>query len=412
MMAFGRMGARGGFGAMGTGGKRAPLRALYTGNVARSTFQPSAQNVTNKQLMSRKAHYASDLILSCQLILPNWFVAATGTESEVASGAPVTFTASIEYPVGTFTQVLFSGLTSAVVANGASVVSDVITVSIPYGARFYSRIYMVTTAGIFWQSIMTSDTANGEALNIGVAGVSDLTMGGTVTNNVNGIFSPVAIIGSTRKPTVVLMGDSRTYGVGDSYSDGAGELGQITRSLAASSAVNYLNLSMSGGRADTWLSQDHSRRVALTNTYGTHIIEAHGINVFDLPGGTPAYEATQLTGIKALFLTLPMYGVTCYPHSTSSDAWATIANQGQGPNPSNRIGWNDNLRSGSYAAAFAGYFEIADVLESARDSGLWNCPVAGGGTANAVLTGDGLHSLQAGCLLIKNSGVINPGVFH
>ena len=51
---------------------------------------------------------------------------------------------------------------------------------------------------------------------------------------------------------------------------------------------------------------------------------------------------------------------------------------------------------------FVGYFEVADQVETARDSGIWQ----------PNFTFEGIHEVQAGYLAIKNSGAINTAVIH
>jgi hypothetical protein len=104
------------------------------------------------------------------------------------------------------------------------------------------------------------------------------------------------------------------------------------------------------------------------------------------------------------------YTATIPPPTSSTDNWATVANQTLNPNNTIRVNYNNWMRDGfpiAYSTLLAaavgstganiirignprhpisGYFEIADTVESGRDSGKW----ISNGTA-FYYTGDGLH---------------------
>jgi hypothetical protein len=53
------------------------------------------------------------------------------------------------------------------------------------------------------------------------------------------------------------------------------------------------------------------------------------------------------------------------------------------------------------------YFDVADVVESARDSGLWSID----GTTKAC-TGDGIHETANCYMRIRNSGAVNASLIQ
>ena len=105
-----------------------------------------------------------------------------------------------------------------------------------------------------------------------------------------------------------------------------------------------------------------------------------------------------------------MYQTTVTPQTTSTDAWVTTANQTVTAVHARRIGLNDWIRdgapfdtatglavavgatgstivrAGTRAHPLKGFFEIADIVETSRNSGIWK----------AGWTTDGLHPNATG----------------
>jgi hypothetical protein len=79
--------------------------------------------------------------------------------------------------------------------------------------------------------------------------------------------------------------------------------------------------------------------------------------------------------------------------------WATTDNQTtDATSATARLAYNAALRTGQHTARIAGFVEIADAVESARDSGLWK--VTG---ADRAYTYDGLHESSGGFQAIEDS---------
>src|SRR4051812_22294341 len=85
----------------------------YTGLVATNTRMANTNNNTLFYFNARTQHIARDTITQLAVVLPNWR-STSGTEANGPGTA--TFTAAIEYPIGTFTQLLFGGNASGTVA--------------------------------------------------------------------------------------------------------------------------------------------------------------------------------------------------------------------------------------------------------------------------------------------------------
>jgi hypothetical protein len=93
---------------------------------------------------------------------------------------------------------------------------------------------------------------------------------------------------------------------------------------------------------------------------------------------------------------------TVAPRTTSTDNWATVANQTPVTGEAQRVAYNTSLRT-SPPSWVAGIFDVAAQVESSLNSGAWKAT----GTAFGY-TADGIHETTAGNLLIQNSAIINP----
>jgi lysophospholipase L1-like esterase len=378
---------------------------VYLGQVATKSRIPANLSTTNKQFNSRSHHKARCTITSLQIELPNWYWARKGDLLEHGSGGTITYKASVEYPAGTFTAFTFSASSSVVVANNTSVLSDAATVTIPDGASFWIRVFAVAATAIVFvdgETVPSSrqcDTGNGEAMAFAASGLSDQTTSGTITATVSTdaapIFAPTAIVAYTTRPSVLLIGDSRDWGYYDAF-DSSGDLGEIARSIGPS--YGYINAGSAGDNMPNFISS-HTNRVALKQ-YCSHVLTENGINDLRFGGaGLNQSAATAFANMQTLwgyFAGKTIFASTISPNSASSDGWATTGNQTVNANAANIAAYNDLLRA--TPSPLAGYFEVADTVESARNSGKWK----------ASQTSDGLHPNPTGYQTIKTSGAVDP----
>ena len=349
---------------------------------------------SNKQTMSRSAHTATEAIESLQLVYANWY--AQLNIGDTGPGAAATFSASVEYPAGTITPVKFSGASSVSIASGANAVSDATAVVIPRGATFWVRTFQDTTAGILYSGQYAADSL-GEWTTFGVTTTNYVNSAINVSKTQAGVvYRPTAIIGRRTREAFGILGDSRTAnGTGyDAQPNSFGGLGEVERSLVKLGAT--INCGCSGESASSAAGTQADKRVALINAYCTRAILSYGINDC-IASAAAATTAGHLVTV-AQKLTVPAYVCTITPKSASTDSWATTANQttDSTANP-RRVTLNGLIRAG-LGVPFIGSIELADYVESARDSGLWKVT----GAANAY-TSDGLHGNAAGHGLIESS---------
>lgn len=385
-----------------------PIGPEYLGLVAGPTRICHIKHASNKQMNSRVMHRAAQDLRTIKLVYSNIYNgSASGSQPfSEASGDAFTLAASIEYPRGVITQVLFSGESTTTLASGATIVSDEISVLIPSGAAFWVRSWQnVATGTIIYSDWVGATDIDMVTNEYAASGLTNKT-GGAALDPLLGpsldvCFGPIAIIGQTTKTTALIIGDSRAQGV-DDYMDWSLDVGTIGRSIGKEFA--YINAARSSDRAGNMVAS-HALRVALAN-YCTHVVNQFGTN--DLHSelvGTVTLE-TRMETINALYPTKGVYVTTLEPRNTSTDSWATLANQTVSAQEAERVAFNGLVRAGSIAGA-RGFFDIASAVESSFNSGKWKVT----GEANGY-TDDGNHANQAANELIRDLTVVNPAVLR
>jgi lysophospholipase L1-like esterase len=106
---------------------------------------------------------------------------------------------------------------------------------------------------------------------------------------------------------------------------------------------------------------------------------------------------TSLNNICGLLPGFPVYVQTNLPATTSTDAFATTANQTVVASEAQRLALNASMRAGGVANAW-GVVDTARWAESATDPGKW---LPG-------LTADGTHPNRAGSVTIATGGALAP----
>ncbi len=377
------------------------VMAPYEGLVATRGSMPNILNSTNRQVMARSPHYSRVRICSLKIAVPNFMVQTVSPYAEIGSGSAATVTASVEYPIGTMTQILFSGVAQGSVPDASYLVSDSVAVPgcIPPDKLFAIRMYMTSTTGVFNYSAYSLGATGTTGIEQGVSGITDKTMSGSVTQSSTNL-APLAIIGTTDKPSFAILGDSIGQGQGDTNTDRLGDFGIVMRSVGP--LGGYMNLTRSGDQADKIVAS-HTNRAALL-TYASHMILEDGTNDIYTLGATDAALRLDVAAVWGYMTGLgggrKAYQTTILPRATSSDGWITRGNQSTTNGHDKKITFNAWLRT--MPAGLSGYFELADVIEGGRDLGTW----APGPTAN-YFTADGTHPNTAGYQKVWYSGAIN-----
>src|SRR5216684_1459484 len=357
-------------------------------------------DTTNKYLMMRSAHIATEALTSIKLAFGVF--TTDGGGHDAGTGASSSITASVEYPAGTFSQILFSGSASGTIPDVSSIFSDYTSVSIPSGATFWVRIFIHNTAGFYYNNWQNSFL--GEAISLSPTVISDQTMSGTITNSGSFSLPPIAVLGMTINPSVVIVGDSVGVGSpgGNDNEDSSAsvtcfnvKVGAIARSLGN---IPFINIAAGAQVAQGWLANSAARAPLITK--GSHLICQMGIN--DLNGNSST--SVQLISYIQLIFGLAAafqkkYQTTITPLATSTDAFATLVNQTVRACGPERLNFNAAVRAG--IPGLTGFFDVASALESSLNSGKWLV------TPTPPYTGDGIHPNPTGYPLIPTAGVIS-----
>lgn len=374
----------------------APIGVKRMGQVATGCWNnDNSANAGVRSINSRNSHIARDKLVSFQIVLQN-FIAA-----EATAGSAGSITASIEYPAGTFTQVLFGGSTSAATGGTAALItSDAIALAIPKGAQFWTRIWCLFPSNAPYFTGNTPGNFAQELFEFSSTALTDKTMGGTIANQTQAAFKPAAIIAQTSVPSVAIIGDSRfSLQVGADSGDTLGHFNPAARSIGPTTA--FLSVAQTGTALQAYIGT-HTLRDILVN-YCSQFVCNFGINDIVLNSRTAAQVLADLNTLFALYPTMMGWQATYEPVSSSTDSWVTTANQTTSAFNSIRVTANNNIRSGLVTRA-VGILELADDVESARDSGLW----AAFATA---LTSDGTHRTRRGAMACLSPPRINPALF-
>lgn len=354
-------------------------------------------------------HKALRTFYGPRLVYTNHYPVSSGGAVETNGTDPITVKASIEYPAGQMFPVTFNGAASVVIAPGGSVMSDPIGITIAKGTLFWTRTYVVVTAGQkFPRGSFSTASSSGQGHNYasGTAG-ADVTVAGATPTTVNEyVYCPAAILGLPADPgkaVVAIVGDSLVAGTGDN------QIGWAERWLNDNYSyqkVAYPSEAMSQWKPTTAGGAYCYRRAGLLSREGvTHVLAEHIVN--DLGANSlPSLQANGFLYWQFLSRIGKVWATTCTPQTSSTDAWATVGNQtilSPALNEPRRLSWNAWLRDGAPMTAagapqaigasggtvlragavghpLAGYIELADVVESARDSGLWKAGYSGDGT--------------------------------
>lgn len=151
---------------------------------------------------------------------------------------------------------------------------------------------------------------------------------GRSSNQNVGVISGVLGIPDDPTVSVVILGDSIANSRDDTTGDAFGNAGYIPRGLyAAANPIPFIRATQSGEKLNTFAIGGLTNRLTLLQ-YCSHVIMNHGTN--DLATGL-SLAAMQALYIKAWNMVkarnVQLYQCLIMPRTTSTDSWATAANQ-------------------------------------------------------------------------------------
>lgn len=310
---------------------------------------------------------------------------------------------------------------SALIPMGGVFKSDIIPCDIPIGGtigiranlgwmttqamRQYGRLPMIESYGITpsVEGSYTGDTWY------------DLAVSGTFPTGGDGyIFQPVAIMGipKIKLPSIMAIGDSRTVGNASGVDafvnpaladlmDEYGNMGPFEKALNQDRDCFYpwTNYSKGGQQLGRYLattspttfgSQNLLDIVSMIRPTAVYL----NLNVNDFGSANQsvaqvlAWETELVQKIKGCGVKY-VFGATTEPETSSTDGWATEANQtvrGSGIS-ANITTRNTMLLAGTWTAGYDFFVDMQLISETSRTSGKW----VTNGTAGWS-TGDGIHA--------------------
>jgi hypothetical protein len=335
-----------------------------------------------------------------------------GDVAFVPNNSTFTNEVSLEYPAGTFYRLTFNGQTNITMQPGqiATPSDPLAGVIIPANTPFWIRCYRTCTNGAQWAYGFITDN-NGPyhgdwlpEMHGGYsegAGTTDQTMTGTLPDNYTRAFGPTAITGAradgckAAPVSLIIAGDSIFYGVNGGYAIDQ----QVTIATAGlSKTVAFANFSAPGLQlTNEYLNAVESN---LWPQIGNVILHETKVNDLNAGGYSFAYCTNLLILEWNYWLGsgLKVFETTCTPVSTSTDGFETLSNQTTASCNAVRVQLNDWLRTNSFPGVTV--IDLASMVESSLDSGLWNV----NGTSNFMTT-DGLHPNASGSEYVMTNGL-------
>lgn len=247
-----------------------PSGQPYLGVVATREMIPDT--ITGSIAMSRSAHLFPKGVASPQFIFPNFYVGVSGIDLDAnqhfGTNPRRSARASLEYPIGTCTQMTWGGASTITTSDYLYPITDPVNVSIPPGATAFVRIYtsspidgVFTPVNVFTEG---NNTVSGTNVAIGDGFNADANNGSNVPDQTTscdaivntggdngiGILTPIAILGQTTQPSVLLLGDSIQQGYqannggSGQGQNAAGDAGVMAMSIGPQ--YGYINAAVGG----------------------------------------------------------------------------------------------------------------------------------------------------------------------
>lgn len=287
-----------------------------------------------------------------------------------------------------FYDVTWGGKSKETFNPGSKIKTDPIGMELSKGQSIIVSMFFQGTKFPYG---LISQISNGEGVRAG-----NLLKSTTFSPTSQAIFSPLAIYAKTLDSSfesVACFGDSisigANFGAAQFGSHPQGELG-FMQLAALQSGRGYISLGMNGQSMDGFEPFKRLRRMEIAShcdialfNYGTNDLALTSKTVDQIKAYyLDNWKAAKMRGMR-------VYQTTITPRTTSTDSWSTVGNQtpinarhGFGPT-SERAVLNDWIRS-MPSPHLDGYIDVADVVETERNSGYWR----------PKTTDDGIHPVR------------------
>jgi len=285
-----------------------------------------------------------------------------------------TLIASLDYG-GTIYPLTFGGNSSVHLEPGETATSDAVSIpGLTVGAALGSRAYVVGDASGNWP-LGWVGFISGEGTSSG-----NQTANAGASFSAARVYGPMAILGTvtTRPKTIAIIGNSIAAG----YNDGINSSNNVKPGFilrAINNQHGYAYLPLEGSSAQQFAGTNNRQFSALFFPYCTAAVYEYGTNDFGIVATRTA--AQVLADAQTVWAALVAAGVTKIVACTVMPQTTRTA-----PNEAQRVIYNNLLRDNWESYGLNGIWDVADAVETARDSGTW----IGG------YTGDGLHPNATG----------------
>jgi lysophospholipase L1-like esterase len=308
--------------------------------VQNAARQGTASSRTDIRLETRYQRLIGPQSVSqLRMLVPAFVINPNG---ELPLGNSFTWEAAIENVTPSMDQELFTygtNLPTALDGNPFMLSGSPIGINLPAGAKVYLRQAFSVANDTLFIPVGTGGAATGDAGYISPSTTSQVNGTGAMTAPTGGTSFSTAtgiLLGVPVAPmaAVVYIGDSIADGTGDT-SDAVGNIGFIARGLET---VNGATMPYLKETVGSWTYQnatlDKAPRLRSLWPFETHAIIELGTN--DIPNSESlatiqGYATAMCTGLHAVIgpygRPLKVAFTTLMPRTTSTDSWATAANQ-------------------------------------------------------------------------------------
>lgn len=377
----------------GLGAGQGAVRPLTTKTVLLGRGQISTTSATvATNTTSKRGHwvYSDGGVVNFKCIDTKWFMGTNPT-----AGGSNTIKRYIEFPVGsgTFYQVTWAASTTLSRASGGTYTSDAVAgLVLPRGWQYFEERTTATSGGTLFPQI---EMPAGSTV-LGLPDGNDLTdkshSGSIAATSGVVTFGAAAWIGDVTGYAPrgkLILGDSIAFGQGDVSSVSAHYASGWMARACEARTIGYSKMTKPGQQAADFVAVTASITPFLAALPATTEIDCEfGVNDLRL-GRTKAQLEADLQTIYTMVAGKGnIRQTTITPRSTSTDSWATVANQTADTDGTmaslNPL--NADIRAG--LAQTHAHIDAADAFMSARDSDVWG--VIGG----VAPTLDGTHPIS------------------
>lgn len=341
---------------------------------------------------TRTKHFVRVECSNLKLVFFGKYASAGSTPEDTLTNS-VTLKCAIETSGGTVIPVYFSGSRTGTLSDGATLVSDSVGLSLSAGDYVWLRIRQEKGASTYhFSNVTIRGTASGSGEGYTT---SDYVDSGTIPSADYVGLLPIVVTGDVsigKSNGVLVVGDSISIGDNDLPES----LGWVERATSAYYPLTLLGVG--GERASHFVTVSNSdhRLAAAQQGRNRVAICTYGTNDWAAGDSAATIEANLLTiWTRLAALGVRVYQTTITPRPTStSNNWTTVAGQTAAATDSVRVAVNTYIRT--LPAPLAGYLEVADAVESARDSGKWYCPSASSYSGTSAGTTSGTTVTPSG----------------